>query len=101
MSAALSAHPAAAVQPAVLYHTAPHMMHWAHAQAAIRKQGHFATITLDGLLCVYGTVRTDRPQDPFVDGMMVFPVRDDETVETAPIRDWLGLDLDAGTAAIA
>jgi hypothetical protein len=97
MSAALSAHPAAAVQPAILYHPGPHMMHWTRAQAAIRDRGHFANITLDGLLCVYGTVCPGRPEDPFVDGMVVFPVRDDETVETAPIRDWLALN--AGAAA--
>jgi hypothetical protein len=83
----------------MLYHTAPHMMHWTRAQAAIRERGHFANITLDGLLCVYGIVRHDRPQDAFVDGMMVFPVCDDETVETAPIRNWLGLN--AGAAATA
>jgi hypothetical protein len=66
-------------------------MHWTRAQAIIRQRGHFANITLDGLLCVHGTIRPDRPGDPFVDGMAVFPVRDGEMVETAPIREWLGL----------
>jgi hypothetical protein len=74
-------------------------MHWTRAQTIIRERGHFATITLDGLLCVYGTVRPARPDDPFVEGMMVFPVRDGETVETAPIREWLTSNEGATTTA--
>jgi hypothetical protein len=67
-------------------------MHWTRAQSIIRERGHFAHITLDDLLCVYGTVHGGRPGDAFTESMMVFPVPDgDQTVETAPIREWLGL----------
>jgi hypothetical protein len=81
-------------------------MHWTRAQAIIRERGHFANITLDGLLCVYGAVHRGRPGDAFAESMMVFPVRDgDQTVETAPIREWLGLPGNGtsseGAAAIA
>ena len=100
MSALHSAQPAP-VQPVLsgLYHAAPHAMHWTRAQAVIQERGHFANITLDGLLCVYGTVRADRPSDPVAEHMAVFPVHEGEMVETGPIREWLGLNAERAATA--
>jgi hypothetical protein len=80
-------------------YTFPRMVHVTGAIIALHGAGIFANITPDGLLCSRLTIRPDMPSDPIVQEAMVFPVRDDDTMDIAPICTWLAST--EGAAALA
>ena len=90
--------------------TTPHRTNWTQAQATIKAHGHWADITVEGLLaksdavdrtqyetCSYrdaswmadGTLVRDIPDVVFED-FMVFPIDDDGKVDSRLVRQWLG-----------